>query len=95
MRTIHRYEVPVDNRWHYVEMTGDIVHVAVRELDAMQVWALVGDHPKVVKELCVFGTGQPIPAGYNGSSLRHVGTALVCDLRLACHLFQRMAEAGS
>lgn len=95
MRTIYRYEIPIDDRWHEVDMTGDIVHVAARELEVVEVWAFAGDHPPVIRDLRVFGTGHPIPTGYNGGAVGHVGTALVRNSGLVWHLLQRMAGAGT
>lgn len=89
---IHRYEVPVDDQWHEVELTGDIVHVAARTPYAVEVWAHAGIGSPCVHEFRVFGTGQPLPTGHGGAPLRHVGTALVG--RLAWHLMQRMAGHG-
>lgn len=93
-RAIYRYEVPVDGQWHAVDMTGDIVHVAARELEVVEVWAFAGADSRHVKELRVFGTGHALPAGYGGAPLRHVGTALVRNSGLVWHLFQRMAGNG-
>lgn len=95
MRTIYRYEIPVNDQWHRVAMTGDIVHVAARELGVVEVWAFAGDHGTVVMDLRVFGTGQEIPAGHDGNPLRHVGTAPVRNSGLVWHLLQRMAGAGT
>lgn len=93
-RAIHRYEVPVDDTWHSVVMTGEILHVAARELEVVEVWAFAGDYSPVTLELRAFGTGQPIPSGYGGVPLRHVGTALVRNSGLVWHVLQRMAGLG-
>lgn len=92
--SIYRYEIPVDDRWHDLEMTGDIVHIDARTLEVVEVWAFANAYSPVVRELRVFGTGQPIPAGYSGAPLRHLGTALVRNTGLVWHLMQRMAGHG-
>lgn len=81
--TIYRYEVPVDDRWHRLVLTGPILHVASRRPEVVEVWALANDHRPEVCELRAFGTGQPLPADAH----RYVGTALVG--RLVWHLYER------
>lgn len=93
-RAIHRYEVPVDDTWHSVVLSGGVVHVACRSVAVVELWAFAGDYGPVTLELRVFGTGQPLPAGYGGASLRYVGTAVAPPGGLVWHLLQRMAGAG-
>jgi hypothetical protein len=79
--TIYRYEVPVDDRWHALELTGAVLHVGARRLDVVEFWALHTDSPPHRREYRVFGTGHPLDGG------RHVGT--VVHPSLVWHLFAR------
>ena len=83
--TIYRYEVPVDDRWHTLRLSGPIVHVAARQLDVVEVWALATGNPEHESQFRAFGTGHPLPA----ERIRHVGTALTASGRLVWHLFER------
>jgi hypothetical protein len=84
-QTIHRYQIPVDDEWHMLRLSGAVLHVAARDSMSVGVWALVGTEPPRRWEFRVFGTGQPLP------SLRtvHVGTTLAYGGRLVWHLFRR------
>lgn len=85
-RAVFRYEVPVDDRWHTLSLTGPIVHVAARQPDVVEVWAVA--QPAADKEprsFRVFGTGHPLPADAG----RHVGAAVTAGGRLVWHLFER------
>ncbi len=82
MISIFRYEVPVDDQWHVLELRGDVVHVAARRPDVVEVWA---EHRhdstrKLTRRFRVYGTGQPDVEGM------HVGTAVAADGRLVWHL---------
>lgn len=55
---VYRYEVPVDDRWHVLELTGDILHVASRSPEVVEFWALANQDPPVRHRLRVFGTGH-------------------------------------
>lgn len=41
MRTVYRYEVPVDDRWHEITIGCDtpILHVASRHAPVVEFWA--------------------------------------------------------
>jgi len=73
LRRILRWEIPVDDQWHELELGPDgIAHVAARSADAVEVWAV--HDPRLVKvrrRFTVVGTGHPVP-----DLTRHVGTAL-------------------
>lgn len=86
--TIHRYEVPVDDQWHALELSGAILHVASRRPEVVEVWALVAG-PEMRREFRVFGTGQPLPEDIDVHMYR--GTALAADGRLVWHLWERWA----
>ena len=62
MKKIYRYEVPVDDQWHDLELFGIILHVASRSADTVEVWAVReegGLH--TFSTVRVFGTGHPYP----------------------------------
>lgn len=81
---ILRYEVPVDGEWHEVRC-GNIVHVASRSPDVVEVWAsAVSDFWESERMLRVYGTGHAIEVG-----AVHVGTALAADGRLVWHLLEK------
>lgn len=49
-RSIYRYEIPVHDQWHALDLTGDIVHIASRSVHTV--------------ELCdVLHVGTAIPPG--------------------------------
>lgn len=75
-KTIYRYEVPIDDQWHDLELYGHILHVACRQADRLELWARFGwDKPEKVR-LRVFGTGHEIPVAsvYRGTALSPGGT---------------------
>jgi hypothetical protein len=85
---IHRYEVPVDDRWHDLPLSGSVLHVASRDPRVVEVWALHTSGTEVTRTFRVFGTGQPLPAG----PLRHVGTALASGGQLVWHLMELIPD---
>lgn len=85
---ILRYEVPVDDEWHTLRLSGPIVHVATRRREVVEVWATTDGFGPSDYDLRVFGTGQPIPADPPGE-VCHVGTAIVPGGALVWHLMQR------
>lgn len=87
MAAIHRYEIPVDDRWHDLPLAGPIYHVACRQPDTVELWALDSDGAPTWREFRVFATGQPLPPEQD---LHHVGTALTADGRLVWHLLERL-----
>jgi hypothetical protein len=61
-QAIHRYEIPVDDRWHILGLSGPVVHVASRRPNVVEVWAIRNGGPELMRILRVFGTGQPMLA---------------------------------
>lgn len=86
MNRVLRYEVPVDDRWHALNLLGDIMHVATRRADVVELWVLDVD-ALVTREFRVFATGEQMPTGLH---LRHVGTAIVPGGALVWHLFEEL-----
>lgn len=84
-RAVFRYEVPVDDDWHTIELSGPILHVAARRPDVVEVWAQTGAGLTSARTFRVFGTGQPLPQGVR---LTHRGTALAGDGSLVWHLME-------
>jgi hypothetical protein len=86
-RAIFRYEIPADDQWHTVPVSGGVVHVGTRTPYGAEVWALhVEELPQVDREFRVFGTGQPLPE----EPSRYVGTAIVPGGALVWHLMERV-----
>lgn len=70
MRRILRYEVPVDDQWHKVELTGRILHVACRKPGIVEFWAFSGEEGPFTVQFTVVGTGHEI----KDDETRYVGT---------------------
>jgi hypothetical protein len=91
VRAVHRYEVPVDDQPHDIEMPRRIVHVDCRSADRVEIWAIAGEGAEMIRTFQVFGTGQPLPA-----SAFHIGTALAGrGGALVWHLFELLAGEAS
>lgn len=95
MKTVHRYEVQIDDRWHEFTLTGRIVHVACRgeSLYApVQFWALVEDLSPYTASFRVFGTGHEVPerAQYVGTAFSPPRTAMFAlpPGKFVWHLFE-------
>ena len=72
-RTVLRESVPVDDTWHTLPITGDVVHVACRTPDRVDVWfihnpAAPADRQRTLR---VYGTAHSVP-----DDAAYVGTAL-------------------
>ncbi len=88
MRTVLRWEVPVDDQAHAIG-AGPVCHVACfpRDRDVVQVWTLedlpvgIPERPMPMVEVRVFGTGQGIPDG-----CEHLGSAVTSDGMLVWHV---------
>lgn len=87
VRQVFRCAVPVDDRWHTVEMRGPVLHVATRGHDYVELWFLDDDAlPVADRTFRVFGTGH---AGVEGA---YVGTAITPSGRLVWHLFEQTSS---
>lgn len=84
MRRIFRYEVPVDDEWHTLDLSGDVLHVASRNsADVVEVWAYHDSNHNRKRRFRVFGTGQPVPDGAT-----YCGTSLIQNIPLVWHLLE-------
>lgn len=67
MRRVLRYEVPIDNEWHFVEMNGGVLqHADQRELKGpIELWAMPpyaeGAYVAENLEWRIYGTGEEVP----------------------------------
>lgn len=84
---IFRYEVPVDDQWHDIPLSGAIYHVASRRPHVVEFWALAGG-PDVRRTFRVFGTGHPLPEQF-----KHRGSCFVGGGHLVWHLVERWEPA--
>lgn len=79
-RVVYRYEVPVDDEWHDLELCGPLPPklVASRYPDTVELWVEGRPDTPVPARLRVFGTGQPIPHGatHQGSCLNETSEVL-------------------
>lgn len=77
-----RYEVPVDDRDHWLDLPGPIVHVATRRPDVVELWASTIGTP-ATRRFRVYGTGHEVPL-----AAAHVATAIVPGGALVWHLME-------
>lgn len=74
---IHRFEVPVNDHWHTIPLTGPILHVGGRSVWTVEFWALAGRWPQDQHyEFRVYGTGHQLPA----EGWQYVGSVVHPDL---------------
>lgn len=91
MRAVYRYEVPVDDEAHEIELSGLIVHVASRVITVVDVWAESDREAPIVRTFRVFATGQPLP-----HQAVHIGTVLAGrDGVLVWHLYELLVGDAS
>lgn len=88
---IHRAELPLNDRPHGIDLTGEILHVAARRTGAVDVWYQArpdGEEP-MRRSFQVVGTGQPIPTHLGLSIVGgHKGTAISPDGQLVWHVLE-------
>lgn len=86
---IHRAELPLDDRPHGIDLTGGILHTAVRRPNVLDVWyqARPDEMAPMRRSFQIVGTGQPIPA-HLGLHIFHVGTAISPDGQLVWHVIE-------
>jgi hypothetical protein len=76
---IHRAELPIDDRPHGIDLTGEILYVASRQAGTVDVWyqARPDGMEPMQRSFQIVGTGQPIPThlglylldGYKGTAI--------------------------
>lgn len=81
MKSVYRYEVPVDDQDHEITC-GIVLAVAVKNLDTVEFWTETNSW-FYSRHFQVFGTGQVIPDNYvyRGTTQRNLG--------LVWHLYER------
>ncbi|MEW1565754.1 hypothetical protein AB0454_22545 [Streptomyces sp. NPDC093509] len=92
LAVIHRVEIPVDDRPHGIDLTGEILHTAVRRTGSVDVWYQPrpqGSTDPMRRSFQIVATGQPIPAHLGFYLLGgHKGTAVSPDGQLVWHVLE-------
>lgn len=68
MRTIHRYEIPIDGYAHQIDAppATNITRAVARPDHAVEFWAEVDtDAERIVNEYQIVGTGHEVPEGFH------------------------------
>lgn len=89
---ILRHEVPVDDEWHKIGVSGEIYpFVNASFPHIVEFWTLESNGPVVIRNFRVVGTGQPLPFS-NERTYNHIGTAIFKNEvgRLVWHLFEEI-----
>lgn len=84
---IHPAELPIDDRPHGIDLTGDILHAAVRRPGAVDVWYLARRDQNIQharRSFQIVATGQPFPPHLG----RHHATAVTPDGMLVWHVLE-------
>lgn len=82
---IYRYQVPVDDRVHVIDLNGSPCHVGCRDPQVLEFWAIHRDGvPTVGRHFTVVGTGHRLPT----DQYRHWGTAVAPGGALVWHLVE-------
>jgi hypothetical protein len=81
--SIYRYEIPVDDHWHPLQLSGAILHVASRNPRVVELWAVESGGLTKTRGFRVFGTGQPLP-----DNVQYIGTAIPPGGQLVWHLME-------
>lgn len=107
-RRVLRHTIPVDDRWHDIELTGSVVHTDCKSPDFVEIWTTENLHIHTVSN----GLGELISEDYEKTAERprrmsfrvfatgqpiedgfYVRTALALGGQLVWHLFaRRLAE---
>ena len=85
---IHRIEIPIDDRPHGIDLTGELLHAAVRRHGAVDVWHFRRNEniQPMRRSFQIVATGQPIPAHL--SHLHRTKTAITPDGQLVWHVLE-------
>lgn len=70
-----RYEVPVDDVWHPLQLSGPIVHATCRGMTYVEFWVLASDQPADTRWFRAFRDDHEVPgdAIYRGTALSPTG----------------------
>jgi hypothetical protein len=95
MKTIHKYELKVDDRVVVpVRKGARFLHAResyTREVPTINVWAEVDtDEPLVDRAFCIRGTGHPL----TGKEAGYLGTAVFKGGALVFHCYTEVREPG-
>jgi hypothetical protein len=81
----YRYEVLADYQWHDLELHGDPLHVAMRDIYAIEFWARWSPSTEPTRRrFQVIGTGRNIPPG----GCRYWGSGVMTSPSLVWHLIE-------
>jgi hypothetical protein len=91
MRTVFKYEVPIDDHVTLSMPVGAELLCFANQRDVPTLWALVDPGAAMVeRRFLLVGTGHPV----GGEILRHVGTAQFRGGALVFHLFEILVGKG-
>lgn len=79
MTAIWKYEIPIDNEWHSLEISAHIYHIACQNAGTLELWAL-NEGPLVTRTFKAFGTGHEFDLDV--VEMQYIGTALYHFLRM-------------
>ena len=84
---IHRAELPIDNLPHGIDLTGVILHAAVRREGAVDVWYMArpADMQHMRRSFQIVRTGQALPGWLFRN---HQKTAITPDGQLVWHVME-------
>lgn len=88
---IHSVELPIDDRPHGIDLTGDILHAAVRRPGAVDVWYQAHRDQTIQharRSFQIVATGQPFPPHLG----RHHATAITTDGSLVWHVLENHCQ---
>lgn len=82
---IFRYQVPVDDQVHVIDLNGNPYHVGCRDPEQVEFWAIHRDGvPTKARRFLVVGTGHELPP----EPRRVWGTAVAPGGALVWHLIE-------
>jgi len=83
---IHRFALPIDDRPHGIDLTGNILHAAVRRHGHVDIWyfARPASIQPMRRSFQIVATGQPLPIWL----ATHHQTAIAPDGQLVWHVLE-------
>ena len=85
MKTMHRFEVPVDDQWHRFHCPDSDIRKVEATGSKVEFWCEVSSSSDYsYRKFRVFGTGHPVP-----DDAFYVGTASRTSSGLVWHLYER------